>query len=321
MVLFIVLIIVVAACLAILIVNIEIERAQQALSIVIAAAVAVTIFVLLKSETVDISFPCNFFFDKENSSPLFFNDIFAYRRRNLGATIWSKFTKRKDWREELKKLGEGITQQKAISQNLFEAILLEKLSSLYRSHWNIRASTWRTAMGQSGRIGPEIEKGIKQPVGKLYSKEEIREIFKDNIFIDDIQFYGDNLILPKGTKLTIKRDAKNMTTLIRFKHRIFDASIEFSGSQMWGVGLGSLGELVNISPKEAQEKYAGLEATIILKARFRPGPFGFSRMKQYKRWVETMFAILKNDFGAELLWKEIQDESLFKHIVETDKVE
>lgn len=316
MILLFILIFIVAVCLAILIINIELERAQQALAIVIAAAVAVTIFVFLKSETIDISFPCDFFFDKETSSPLFFTDIFAYRRRNLGATIWSKFTERKDWREELKKLGDGITQQKAIARNLFEAILLEKMSSLYYHHWNIKAHSWRTAVSYSGRISPETDNMSNV---KIYTKSELQKIFRDNIFINDILFLTDKLVLPKGTKLIVERDNKNMTTLVQFKHKIFEVSIEFSGNFHYSVGLGSLGGVLKISPEEAQKRYASLETDIIFKAKFNRWFSGSSKMKQYMRWIKQMFKILRDDFDGELLWKEIQDELLFEHAIETKK--
>lgn len=317
---FIILIIILAVCLSILIKNIELERAQEAFAIVIAAAVAVTIFVVLKSEKTEITFPYNVFFDKETSSPLFIRDIYTYNRKNLNAElVWGNFTKRENWKGELKKFGDGTTQQIAIGQNLFEAVFLERLLSLYRFHWNIKIHNWNTALGYSGQWGPENGEKVKQADVKIYSKEDLQAIFKDNIFVKDIGIYNNKLVLPKGTKLTVKRDTKNWTTLVQFQHRNFDVSIDFSGSRHWMVGLGSLGELLKITPEEAQKKYAGLEVVIILKAKFRSGPFGFSKTKEYKKWIETMFAILRNEFDGELLWKEIKEELLLKHIAGTDK--
>ncbi|MCQ9207427.1 MAG: hypothetical protein NG740_06090 [Omnitrophica bacterium] len=317
----IVLSIILLICLFILVRNRELERAQQALAIIIAAAIAVTFFVILKSDAIETSFPCDFFFDKETNAPLFFSGIFAYRRRNLGATIWSEFTKRKNWKEELQKLGDGITQQKAIAQNLFEAILLEELLFLYSRHWNIKADTWRTTVSYSSSVHSEIGKEIKPTDVTIYSRARIKEIFKDNIFIEDILLYRNDFKVPKGTRLTVKRDKKKMTTLIQFQHKTFDgnfaASIEFSGNRHWTTGIGSLGELLKISPEEAQKKYASLEVTAILKAKFNPSIFGSSKMKYYKKWIEIMFKKLRNKFDGELLWRETQDEFLFKHIVET----
>lgn len=185
---FIILIIILVVCLTILIKNIELERAQEAFAIVIAAAVAVTIFVVLKSEKTEISFPYNVFFDKETSSPLFFRDIYTCRRKNLNTELaWGNFTKRENWREELKKFGDGTTQQIVIGQNLFEAVFLERLLSLYRFHWNIKIHNWNTAMGYSGQWGPENGEKDKQDDVKIYTKEDLQTIFKENIFIRDIR--------------------------------------------------------------------------------------------------------------------------------------
>ncbi|MBI5123022.1 hypothetical protein HZA75_04140 [Candidatus Roizmanbacteria bacterium] len=310
--------IVLIACLYILIRNLELERAQEAFAVIIAAAVAVVIFVTLKSESIGFSFPYDMFFNKETNTPVFFDDIFAFRIRNLNTEVsWNKFTAEESWKEKIKKLGDGPDRHRAIAQHLFEVNLIQRLSSLYYHNWDIEAYAWKTALSYSERTHPEK---IKQSNVKIYTALELKNIFKDNIFINHILLLPNNqLVLPKGTKLIVKRDAKNTTTLIQFKHKSFDASIEFSGSFNWSVGLGSISEILKISAEEAQKRYAGLETNIILKAKFNPGIVGYSDMQKYKKWVQQMFKILKNDFDAELLWREIQDELLLKHIISDQK--
>jgi len=315
----IIFVVILIGCLYILIRNLELERAQEAFAVIIAAAVAVVIFVTLKSETIGVSFPYDMFFEKETNSPVFFNDIVAFRIRNLNTgVIWNEFIAEKEWQKKIEKLGSGPDLQRIIAQNLFEANLIQRLSSLYYYNWDIETYAWKTALSYSERTHPESN---KKPNVKIYTTSELKNIFKGNIFIDHILLLPPNnqLVLPKGTELIVKRDTKNKTTLIQFRHKSFDASMEFSNNFSWSVGLGSLSDILKIPTKEAQRRYAGLETNIILKAKFRPGIVGYSDMQKYKKWLEQMFKILRNDFDAELLWREIKDDLVLKHMSSDQK--
>jgi len=268
----------------------------SALLVGAAAAAAAGVF-SLKAEKQEVSFSSVFVFNTKTNMPLNsyrddrVNPLASCPNASLAAAILTQVDKARKTKGDVR----NSRSEPNSYYDLLTLLIIEDMHLLYSEGWEIELTRFDSEL-----FGRGVKRHAKpSPGATAISRKDFVSLFDRPEFLEALPMLFDELKLPPGTKMRLKKDAFCREIVLTNAY----ATVRITVTQGWGLpGLGVLSRWVTI-PEEEQKEYMWAIFKVNMSAEYAYLRSGHPDMPVYKNWVKTMTEYLRSDLGCAA-WEE-----------------